>query len=63
MNVLRTPKKIEQARRNAQICAEYKALREKYPTSSDALIFNEIAKGYDIQAPAIRTVCKANGLC
>lgn len=63
MRELMTPKKIEQRERNEKICSEFKSLKKKYPTTSNALLFEKIAEGYSIEAPAIRAIVKARGLC
>ena len=41
----------------------YRRMRIAYPTVSQARIFAEIAKDYDVGAPQIRLVCKSMGVC
>lgn len=57
-----TEKQSERLRRNHQICEAYRKLREKYPTSSNNLVFQEIAKEHDINFATVREICKAAGV-
>lgn len=54
---------IALSKRNATICETYQALRAKYPQTSDASIFREIARRHTIGAPTVRLICKSAGVC
>lgn len=58
-----TPKKAAQEKRNKEIVSRYLNLKKEYPSTSDNLIYQEIAKDFNIQGPAIRAICKAAGVC
>ena len=62
MEKLMTQRQSERLVRNQKICESYKALREKYPTSSNSLVYQEIAKEFDINFATVRTICIAGGV-
>lgn len=58
-----TEKMRARYQRDQKIVAKYRELRDKYPTSSDNLIFVEISKVYGITPAVVRLVCvKFNAL-
>ncbi len=63
MEMLKTEKQALRESRNKDIADRYRRMRIAYPTVSQARIFAEIAKDYDVGAPQIRLVCKSMGVC
>lgn len=58
-----TLKQQSRRERDEKIVSSYLALRKAYPDVKSQRIFEEIANGYPITAPAVRAICVKHGVC
>ena len=62
-NMFKTEGQALRDKRNHEIADRYCHMRLFYPKISDARIFDEISKDYNICAGHVRVVCKKMGVC